>query len=86
MDPSGAGLCLHTHDNVDESAANHHRAAAEEVLKPPTPNGGATNSEGPHCGLQPSKADFREEKANESRGKVKDSWGWRRIVRDFTPS
>jgi len=84
MDPSGAGLCLHTHDNVDESDANHH--TAQGVLKPPTPNGAATNSEGPDCGLQPSKADFREEKANESRGKVKDSWGWRKFVRNFTPS
>lgn len=84
MDPSGADLCLHAHANIDESDANHH--TSQEVLEAPTSDGEATNSKGPDCGLQPSRADFREEKPAESGEEVKDSRGWRRIVRNFTPS
>jgi len=84
MDPSGASLCLHTHDSIEEFDANDH--TSQEVLNAPTPNGEVTKSEGPDCGLQPSKADFREEKAEETRGDIKDSWGWRKVVGNFTPS
>ncbi len=84
MDPSGAGLCFHAHANIDESEAKRHTSL--EALKAPALNGEATHSEGPDCGLQPSRADFLEEKAEESRGKVADSRGWRKAVRNFTPS
>lgn len=41
---------------------------------------------GADCGLQPSEAEFRGQKAEESVGKRKEWRGWRKIVRNFTPS
>lgn len=41
---------------------------------------------GPDCGLQPDESGLRKEKAAEVARKSKDKYGWRRVVRNFTPS
>ncbi|RFU25517.1 hypothetical protein B7463_g10822, partial [Scytalidium lignicola] len=41
---------------------------------------------GPECGLQPSEADFREQEQFESKLPPKEHRGWRRLIRNFTPS
>lgn len=38
------------------------------------------------CGLQASNAEFREQKAEESIEKTKEQRGWRKVIRNFTPS
>ena len=38
------------------------------------------------CGLQPSEAEVRERKAHEGITVTKEHRGWRRVIRNFTPS
>jgi len=38
------------------------------------------------CGLQPSADDFRDERAEEQRHRTKEQRGWRKVIRNFTPS
>lgn len=38
------------------------------------------------CGLQPSEAEIRERKAQEGITAIKEQRGWRRVIRNFTPS
>lgn len=38
------------------------------------------------CGLQPSEAEIRKRKAQEGITVIKEQRGWRRIIRNFTPS
>lgn len=38
------------------------------------------------CGLQPSEAEIRERKAQEGITARKEQRGWRRLIRNFTPS
>lgn len=40
----------------------------------------------PDCGLQPSEAEIRERKAHERIPVTKEHRGWRRVIRNFTPS
>lgn len=42
---------------------------------------------GPDCGLQPTDEDFREQKEREgSLLPPKEQRGWRKVIRNFTPS
>ena len=53
------------------------------------PDDHADSEDGPNCGLQPSEADLQNEKLEEKRAtglNSKNSRGWRKIVRNFTPS
>lgn len=44
------------------------------------------SDKGPECGLQPSNAEFREQQTEESMRKTKEQKGWRKVIRNFTPS
>ncbi len=44
------------------------------------------NRSEPHCGPQASDGDYCEEQTQELKKKSKLGHGWRRVVRNFTPS
>ncbi len=44
------------------------------------------SDKGAECGLQPSNAEIREHQAEESMSKTKEQRGWRKVIRNFTPS
>ncbi len=78
-DPSKDGQVEHTTNHSD----------AKEI---PQQSFGATKAQDmdseqePDCGLQPSNAEFLEQKAEELIRNSSDQRGWRRVVRNFTPS
>jgi len=84
MDPAGTSACAHNPHNLDGSDPHTLCNAGSEAriglpeLDSPEPR--------PEYGLEPTEADLREEKAAELARKSKDQYGWRRIIRNFTPS
>lgn len=92
MDPSGSATYGQTQHDMDDpdakglgfTAAFHD--PSPESLRAPTGEDTVPAGKGPDCGLQPSKAGVREQKAKESIGKTKEQRGWRKIVSNFTPS
>lgn len=84
MDPADAGTCVQDHDDLNES---HPRALYNSIPQAcinsteyPSPESGL------NCGLQPTEADLRKEKVADVKRKSKDQYGWRRVIRNFTPS
>ena len=84
MDPAGVSTCAQDHYILDQShphalcdSGPEARMGPPEYLRPEL---------GPDCGLQPTEADLREEQKAELERKSKDQYGWRRVVRNFTPS
>lgn len=85
MDPAGAGTALQDHDNLNDS---HPRAlynsdpqACINPAEHPSPESGLS------CVIkQPTEADLREEKVADVKRKSKDEYGWRGVIRNFTPS
>lgn len=84
MDPAGTSSCTQDHYNGDES--NPHTLYSTG----PEAHIGLPEDERPEpktdYRLQPTEADFREEKAAEVAKKSKDQYGWRMVIRNFTPS
>lgn len=88
MDPSGAGTCAqigadewYTKSQGAPTAKPHDnpcsyplRVPAEDIFTEPD------------CGLQSSNAGVHEQKAEEMVGKTKEQRGWRKVIRNFTPS
>ncbi|KAG0649381.1 Sulfite efflux pump SSU1 [Hyphodiscus hymeniophilus] len=78
MDPTGAGTCAQVASNIDGATASGGTSrTARPCSNPPS---------GPDCGLQPTEADFHEEKIRESGGISKEQRNWRKLIRNFTPS
>ena len=85
MDPAGTNTCAQDHHVLDESHPQTLRNSDLEEAREGKPEYLIPES-GPDCGLQPTEADLHEEKAVEVERKSKDQYGWRRVVRNFTPS
>jgi hypothetical protein len=79
MDPSGASVraAVVPYDNNYSKSQNDPS---------PTPLDCSDPIDGPECGLQLPEADFREQKIEESYDLPKEQRGWRKLVRNFTPS
>ena len=90
MDPSGLGTCAQVQHSLDKSNPQHLPSTVALHDSPPetsTPRTKDSDTEtGPDCGLQASETDFRAEKAEELVKKTKESRGWRKVIRNFTPS
>jgi len=84
MDPAGTGSCAQNYHNGDQPNSHSLYCTGPDVQE------GLPGDECPEektdCELQPTEADFREEKAAEVARKSKDQYGWRRVIRNFTPS
>ena len=91
MDPSSTGECEHDQPIFEQPnvkglpLAGASRNTSQEFSRVPITENtdGGTDVE---CGLQPSEAEFREQKAEELVGKTKEQRGWRKVIRNFTPS
>ena len=84
MDPAGVSTCAQDHYTLDQShphalcdSGPEARLGPPEYLRPEL---------GPNRELQLTEADLREEQKAELERKSKDQYGWRRVVRNFTPS
>lgn len=91
MDSSGAGTCDQVQRTIDQSDAKGlpFIAAFRDTSQKSISVHVAEDTDSDtlaDCGLQPSEAEFRELKAEEVVGKTKEQRGWRRIIRNFTPS
>jgi len=84
MDPAGTSSCAQNYHNGDVSNSHslYSTGPDAQVGLP----GDECPEEKTDCGLQPTEADFREEKAAEVARKSKDQYGWRMVIRNFTPS
>ncbi|KAH8817075.1 C4-dicarboxylate transporter/malic acid transport protein-like protein [Xylogone sp. PMI_703] len=69
----------------DSSTQQDKDDAAGPKMEDHTPNNSDTDI-GPECGLQPSEADFREQQKREKCLSPKEQRGWRKLIRNFTPS
>lgn len=80
MDPTGAGTCAQMACSIDGNDMKDRRPpfTAPVHSSDPVP--------GPDCGLQASEDDFRQEKAEEQLHRTKEHRGWRKMIRNFTPS
>ncbi len=84
MDPAGTSSCAQDHHNgdgsnthtLDSTGPEAHRGLPDDKRQGPRTD----------YGLQPTEAGLREEKAAEIARKNKDQYGWRRVIRNFTPS
>lgn len=92
MDPSGAqanvvGFNVSSTTSIPKgpptTAAIDNRS--QQSPRAPIPED-VDSGNGPGCGLQPSDDRFREQKAEESIEKTKEQRGWRKVIRNFTPS
>ncbi|KAI9747521.1 MAG: Aspartokinase, partial [Chaenotheca gracillima] len=94
MDPSGAGTCGQIQRNSEGSSSRSppflnalRDSSTGRAQAPETIEEAAGSDRDAACGLQPSQADLREEqKAEALAGKTKQQRGWRRVIRNFTPS
>ncbi len=84
MDPACTGNCAQDRQNLDEwnpyplyNSDPEARTGPPECLSPDS---------GPDCGLQPTEADLRVKNAAVLERKSKDQYGWRRVIRNFSPS
>ena len=91
MDPSGAGTCAQVQRSIDRyneknppSPAAIRDSSQESLSKPVVEN--TDQDTGADCGLQPTEAELREQKAEELAGPPKEQRGWRKVIRNFTPS
>ena len=74
MDPAGTSSCAPDH-HIGEGSNPHTLYSTDpEAQRDPSVHG-----------RQPIEADFREDAAEVAR-KSKDQYGWRRVIRNFTPS
>ena len=82
--PTGAGTCVHDHDDLNESRPralyNPDPQACINLTEHPSPESGL------NCGLQLAEADLCKEKVVDVKQKSKDQHGWRRVIRNSTPS
>lgn len=84
MDPAGTSSCAQDYHHGDGSNPHTLYSTGPEAQRG-LPEDGRTIARTDY-GLQPTEADFREEKAAEVAKKSKDQYGWRRVIRNFTPS
>ena len=91
MDPSGTDICKQGHCTIDQSnvkrlpltvASSNTSQNSSRVPIAEDKDGGMNID----CGLQPSGAESRERKTEKLVAKTKEQRGWRRIIRNFTPS
>ena len=83
MDPAGTSSCAPDHHNGEASNPHTLYSTDPEANKDPSKHGRPEAKTGYR--LQPIEADFREEAAEVAR-KSKGQYGWRRVIRNFTPS
>lgn len=79
MDPSGGSLCAAIVPCINDYPNSQNDLS-------PMPLHCLDPADGPECGLQPSEADFRKQKIEESYELPKEQRGWRKLIRNFTPS
>ena len=88
MDPSAAGTCSQANCITDQDNANRSSCTSgsiQDPLRVPV----AVKTE---CDIdadprpQPSDAEFREQEAKELRSRMDQQRGWRKVIRNFTPS
>ncbi|KAL2038915.1 hypothetical protein N7G274_008255 [Stereocaulon virgatum] len=91
MDPSGAGACAQVQRSIDRynektppTPAAIRDPSQESLSKPVVED--MDQDTGADCGLQPTEAELREQKAEELAGPPKGQRGWRKVIRNFTPS
>ena len=84
MDPAGTGTCVQDHDNLNESHPRALYNSDPEAFIDPTKHP-IPESELKY-GRQPTEAEFSEEQVANAKRKSKDQYGWRRVIRNFTPS
>ena len=93
MDPSGAGTCRQGQRPIDQSNAKALPSPA--AFRDPPPQSlsplvaeDADCGTGADCGVRASEAKFRGQNAEDELvvGKTKEQRGWRKVVRNFTPS
>lgn len=91
MDPSGAGICGQGQRTIDQSYAKGlpftaaFRDTSQQSIRMPVAED-TDGDTGADSGLQPSEVEFRGHKTEESVGKTKEQRGWRKVIRNFTPS
>lgn len=88
MDPSGAGTCGQIQHTINDSKAKGPPFTvntSQQALRTPVAQD-ANSDLVPDCGLRPSNAEVCENKAEDSTAKSKEQKGWRKVVRNFTPS
>lgn len=90
MDPSGIGTCAQARSSGDEYNLKHlqikmsHAGAASEAITAHADDRDSISA--PNGGLQPLSADFRGGKVDEMVKRTKEQKGWRKVIRNFTPS
>ena len=84
MSASDARACAKVQCNIDRPSTI---AVGDSSLEAPgAPVGDSDPAAGLDCGLQPSDADSHEERADELFRMATEQRGWRKVVRNFTPS
>lgn len=90
MDPSGMGTCTQTRPSGDEYNGEH--PPTKMTLAGTFPEAVTTHADeqnsitAPNCGLQPLGAECRGGKVDEMVKEPTEQKGWRKIIRNFTPS
>ena len=84
MDPASADTCVQDHDDLNESHPRGlYNSDPQACINPIELS---STELGLNCGLQPTEADLRKEKVADVIRKSKDQYGWRMVIRNFTPS
>lgn len=78
MDPAGTGSCMQDDYNLQISNPRTLCTIGSESLNSPEPR--------PDYLLRPTETDLGEVEAMEVEIKSKENYGWRRVIRNFTPS
>ena len=83
MDPAATPTCLGSHQSCRHRNDSLYKPGTLASNAMMNDESSGSVAETPECGLQPTEADFKTEngKKVEKLGR-----GWRRIIRNFTPS
>ncbi len=71
---------------LQSTETDYRQQQLEESHALPEVQNSSGDEAGLDCGLQPTDADFREQKLLESHELPKEQRGWRKLIRNFTPS
>ena len=84
MDPAASRTCAQGGHHTQESHSHNLRKADPEACM--TGPEYKSPETGPDCRIQPNASDVHERKAAEIAKQSKNMHGWRRVLRNFTPS
>ena len=77
MDPAGSHICEQRHHDLDGSSPRSLWNPGPKYQSPESESNGGQQSE---------EADLGEEDTARVKKVSKDQYGWRRVIRNFTPS